>query len=368
MSGYIWYSAGSDVSGPKLAAALSFNHGKKTPNLAGLDVLVGWGCKPETRQTYDPAKIKSAVQAGSLRILNYPEEVTEARNKINTLVRLRGAGLAVPGLADTRYYSTDNVFSTLEVAVDKGTLQLPCVGFNEFHKGRPVFCWTKEDLKQAVENHKSTTAEHQIHYFRSLFHGTEYRVHVFRDEALCAEVKVLAKDPIGATTKSIFERLKRRGPKEVKTTEGELRSIVEELATDLLRGPSHLQRSVQHGWEMTDIPLEQVPAAVISSAITALDVVGLDMGAVSVILEGDQGIVTNVTTSPALDDAKLTLYAEAVKEFVGNKNKAEKKEDSPKKVKKEGHASQEILARITQKLRTVEISQTKAEELLAALE
>lgn len=374
MSGYIWYSSGSDVSGPKIAGALGFSHGKKTPKLAGLGVLVGWGCKPETRQMYDPKKIRAAVENGSLRILNYPQQVTAARNKLGLLNRIREGGLAVPGMIDIKGVTPNEAPAVLRSAVDEGTLHLPCVGFNEFHKGKPVFCWTKEDLDQVAKINKSRKkGAIKLHYFRSLFHGTEYRIHVFRDEALCAEIKVLAQDPVEATAKSLFGRLKKKVEGEVKATEGELRMVVDELASDLLRGPSHLQRSVQHGWEMTDVALEEVPADVISSAISALDAVGLDMGAVGVIFEEDQAIVTNVIAAPGLDDAKLKLYTDAIQEFVGDDGASAKKgEAAPKKAvsasKGEDQASQEIIARLTRKVRTGRISQKKAEELLAALE
>lgn len=371
MSGYIWYSTGSDVTGPKMAEALGFQHGKKTPKFDSLGVVVGWGCKAETRQQYDPKKLKAIVQKGQLRTLNHPDAITAARNKLRLLEILREGGAAVPGFLSVKDMSPGAAVVALRQAVDDGVLQLPCVGFNEFNKGKPVFCWTKEDLEQVESINRSRKKDAvKLHYFRTLFHGTEYRIHVFRDEALCAETKILAKDPVEATAKSLFGRLKKRVGEDVKATEQEMRFAVEELATDLLRGPSHLQRSVQFGWELTPTDVAQIPAAVVATAINALDIAGLDMGAVSVVLEDEQAIVTNIISAPGLSDEQMALYVEAIKEFAGAQaGAAEKKEKKAKPAAGTGEvASQEIIARITRKVRTGKISQKKAEELLAALE
>ncbi len=370
MGGYIWYSTGSDVSGPKLAKALSFTHGKKTPKLGEVDVLIGWGCKAETREKYDPEKIKSSVATGELRVINYPSAVSDARNKLRLLSKLREAGLVVPGMVDIKGVTANEGVTALLNAVDAGALALPCVGFNETHKGKPVFCWTKEDLEQVLSINKSRKRDAiKIHYFRSLLQGTEYRVHVFRDEALCAETKVLSKDPVEATAKSLFSRLVKRAKKAEKNlnaTEQELRWVVDELVSDLMRGPSHLQKSVQYGWELKPCDVGTVPASIISAAINALDAAGLDMGAVSVVHEENSAIVTNIISAPSLDDAQLEFYMEAIKDFAGSKSAKKKEKEAEKEAANK--ASKEIIAKLTRKVRLGKLSQEKAEELLKALE
>lgn len=370
MGGYIWYSTGSDVSGPNLAEALNFSHGKKTPKLKEIDVLIGWGCKGESRERYDPEAIKAAVTDGHLRVLNYPTAISNARNKLGLLNKLRAfGGLSVPGMVDIKGLTSNEGVIALLDAIDAGTLTLPCVGFNEMHKGKPVFCWTKEDLEQVLSINKSRKKDAvKIHYFRSLLQGTEYRVHVFRDEALCAETKILSKDPVDATAKSLFSRLTKRAKKDEKklsATEQELRWVVDELASDLMRGPSHLQKSVQYGWELSPVDLGAVPAPVISAAINALDAAELDMGAVSVVFEENTAVVTNIISAPGLDDAQLAFYTEAVKEFAGSENSEKKEKGAPETA---NDASSEIIAKLTRKVRLGKISQKKAEELLKSLE
>lgn len=370
MSGYIWYSTGSDVSGPKLAEALGFSHGKKTPKLDEIEVLVGWGCKGETREKYDPELIKSAVAAGTLRVINYPAAISASRNKLGLLTQLQASGIRVPGFVSIKEYTSKKSLGTyLGKMIDDGTMVLPCMGLNEYHKGKPIFCWTREDLEQVVEaNNDRKKDAIKVHYFRSLLQGTEYRVHVFRDEALCAEIKKLSKDPVEATAKSIFVRLTKRAQKNKKTlnaTEEELSWVVNEMISDLMDGPSHLQKSVQYGWEMEPCDMGTIPPAVISTAINALDAAGLDMGAVSVVCEENSAVVTNVISAPGLDEAQLQFYTEAIKDF-SKVEAPEKKEKTA--VAATNEASAEILAKLTRKVRLGRISQSKAEELLKALE
>lgn len=368
MSGYIWYSTGSDVSGPKLAEALEFQHGKKTPALQDLDVLVGWGCKAESRQKYDPEAIKSAVAAGALRVINHPAAIGAARNKMGLFTQLAANGIAVPGFVSIKDHNPAAGVEYLIQMIDNGTMTLPCVGFNEYNKGKPVFCWTKEDLEQVITINKSRKKDAiRIDYFRSLPQGTEYRIHVFRDEALCAEVKKLSKDPVEATSKTLFARLTKqaqRSKKKLSATEEEMNWVVKELVTDLIGGPSHLQKSVQYGWELEPCDMGTIPPVVISTAINALDAAGLDMGAVSIMYEEKSAAVTNVISAPGLDDAQLEFYTEAIKDF----SESEAPEKKKKAAVATDEASAEILAKLTRKVRLGKMSQSKAEELLKALE
>jgi hypothetical protein len=376
MGGYVWYSGGSDVSGQKLAEAISFGHGKKTPKMEGLGVLVGWGCKAETRERYDPEKIAAAVAAGDLRILNYPQAISEARNKLELLIRLKEAGGTVPGFVDLRSTQPAAIPGVLGEAIDQGELTLPCVGFSATHRGRPVFCWTREDLQKATEVNRSRKKDAiKIEYFRSLLQGPEYRIHVFRDEALGAEIKELAKDPVKATADSLYSRLKRRagsGEKagELSATSEELQWVVAELSQDLLQGPSHLQKSTLHGWTMKETDMESVPVDVLGAAIFAVEAAGLDMGAVSVIFEEGSAVITNVISAPGLSETQLPLYVEAIQDFAGAEAVPEKakKAESPATASEGTDASNEIRARLTRKIRMGKITEKQAKAALAALE
>jgi len=133
-----------------------------------------------------------------------------------------------------------------------------------------------------------------------------------------------------------------------------------------MRGPSHLQKSVQHGWELVPTDLDSVPASIIGAAMSALDAAGLDMGAVSVVQEDQSAVVTNIISAPGLDDAQALFYVEAIKDF--SKSDSVEKKEKVAGVADVDDASTEIIARLPRKVRLGKLSQKKAEEMLKALE
>lgn len=377
-SGYVWYSSGSDVTGPKLAEALGFKHGKGTPDFDALDVLVNWGCRAEKRKKYDADVLRDKIASGDLRVLNHPQRIAEARNKMALLYTLRSQGVQVPGFLQVEGQHPSVAISELKKAVDEGRLLLPCVGMNRFNRGRPIFCWTKEDLEKAVVQLAGGIGEGEskVDYFRSLLQGTEYRIQIFREEAISGEVKKLSKDPVASSAAQLLEELKKKNLQETHTTEEEMRIIVSILAEDLLSGPSHMLKSVQHGWEWSPQPVTELPAQAISAAILAVTAAGLDMGAVNVIVEEGQALVTNVIAAPALREHALAAYTEAIKDFsqggAPKKKKEAVKEQGAEVIegapKVEAEVPPEIVARITRKIRLGKLTKEKAEEILKALE
>lgn len=377
MSGYIWYSSGSDVTGTALANKLGFQHGKKTPQLDKLRYLIGWGCSAELRKLYDPAALRHAIEKGSLRVLNHPKNVGRIKNKLSMFHDLKEKNIPVPGFISLEKIPVAEVPLFFEAELAAGRIQTPCVGFSATNKGKPVFFWTAEDLRATYEDQNfSKKHVNGIAYLRSLFNGKEYRIHVFRNEALCAQVKVLNKDPFQATADSLFSKIKKTLKGQINIEKPEVKMIVENLASDLVQGPSHLQRSLEYGWAMEDVSLQDVPNEIVSRAINALDAVDLDLGAVNIIEEGNSAVVTNIISAPSLDDNKISLYQGAIKEFLdGDKieNKdlgAEKNTEATSNEKDtfaESRPSKELLAKITNKIILGEISQEKAEKVLEIL-
>ena len=209
MKGYVWYSSGSDSTGQKIAEALGFQHGKKTPKLDGLDILVGWGCIAESRELYDPGAIKAAVSSGALRVINHPGEITAARNKLELINRLREAGIGTPGHSDIRKVSASTLPEVLSANVDAGVIQFPCAGFNATHRGKPIICWTKEDFGQLAKTNKGKNAV-KLDYFRSLLQGSEYRIHVFRDFSFLSDTRILLfRGPSGCGKTTLLKILSR---------------------------------------------------------------------------------------------------------------------------------------------------------------
>lgn len=373
MNGHVWYSFNSDVTGQALAEALGFPHSKRKPEFDGIDVLVCWGTKPGEK--YKPGPLATRIAKGDIRVVNHPDAIANNRNKLQTLETLRAGGVPTGQVVSIKGLTPSNALQRVTEAIQNGELIFPIIGLNEYGKGKPAFCQTAEDLRQitAINSSRKKDAV-KLHYFRSFFPGTEYRVHVFRDEALCAEQKQLSKDPVKATSAALFKRTQRRAQKEgwnFTATEGDVEQLTRELAVDLLGGPSHLQRSTAHGWELTSVDLKTVPKEVVAAAITAVEVAGLDMGAVNVIFYEDQPLVTSITTAPGLSEEQTKSYVAALKDFSKASNSSKKKEEKPAAaaaaVADEEKASPEILARITRRIRHGKISAKKAEEVLKNL-
>ena len=95
----------------------------------------------------------------------------------------------------------------------------------------------------------------------------------------------------------------------------------------MLNAASHLQRSVKRGWTYNDVGVDQVPASAISLAMSSMEAARLDLGAVSVVVDGKIARVTNIQTGPALSNDQLELYVAAIQDFAGKdaKDKASKK-------------------------------------------
>ncbi|MCI0565268.1 MAG: hypothetical protein MN733_42930, partial [Nitrososphaera sp.] len=106
-----------------------------------------------------------------------------------------------------------------------------------------------------------------------------------------------------------------------------------------------------------------VPEHAVMEAITALDAAGLDLGAVSLTIDGKVARVTNITSAPGLADEHLSIYAAALREFCTAKTPKGKREAA---AKNEESVPPELLARLSRKVRG--LSKAQIEEMLKTLE
>lgn len=368
-NGCLWYSFGSDKTGPALAKALGFQASKKTPDFSKLDVVVGWGCKPGTK--YNAEALNQRIQEGRIRVLNHPDAVEANRDKARTLAKLQEAGIAVPGfvLLDT---SASSSVKRVSQALEDGTLAFPLVVLNQFNRGEPRFCFDHEEVSQVLHFRKDhRKREERFHYVRSYDHGTEYRIHLFRDLALWAQAKRPRENPLDATSKRLLEILKKKRERLVANGKaapnlpqaGTLKWIIDAVAGEVISSSSQLKKSVALGWEYRDIPLEEVPASVVSLALDALDVAELDLGAVSLSFNSDSvARVLSITTAPALAAEQMQGFVEEIGAFAKAKTSEKKKRER----KESDKAPPELVARIYQKARVA--SAGKAREALKSLE
>jgi hypothetical protein len=368
MSGFVWYSFSSDVTGNKLAEALGYTSGKKAGDLKALRILLCWGCKPSDK--FDPKKLAALVAERKLRVINPPASIEANRDKVAFLKEMEAAKLPVPGYVASKVGGTEALIDRVHDSLKKGTIMFPLIGHSTLHKGDPFFCHTEEDVRAAV--HVMGGDMRQAHYFRSFCPGTEYRVHVFRDEALAAQCKILDRDPVKACSEDLMAKLKKKAAKEeqpIEIADGHLEWVVKQMAGELLNAASHLQRSVKRGWVYADSPLDQVPDIAISLAISAMEAARLDLGAVSIVVDGKTARVTNIQTAPSLTDDQLGLYVAAVRDFAGTDIEAapsRKAKSGKTAAREEESAGVELINRLMRKL-SDGISKKAAEEALKTL-
>lgn len=359
MEGYVWYSYGSDQTGPKLADQLGFKCGKKLSSINNLDILIGWGCKPNMKYNVD--LLSERVARRQLRVLNYPNKIADNRDKLASLIKLKGANISIPGfIAGNNYTLLKNTLEALEA----GEIDFPIIGLNRFHKGYPTFCYTIDDLVQTCKTKQKE--QESLDYFRSFCPGTEFRINVFRDTVLAASKKVLSENPLQKFGQHLLNKVKKRAKKaEVKlcATEQEIGWIANELAYDIFNSPTQMQRSITHGWSLQDCPLIDVPNQVLSEAIGAIDASELDMGAVSLIWDNKIVRVTSIISAPNLNDEQMGLYVSEIKEFIN----VEKPKKNRVQVKtEESTAPVELIARVKRKIPGLSLKTIR--EILKTLE
>ena len=366
MSGFVWYSYGSDKTGPILAHALGFEAGKKTPEFRRYDVVVGWGCKPGTK--YDSEVLAQLIAQNQVRLLNHPETVALNRNKLGTLKILRDLGLSVPGFLE--FNPKQPVVaggSLIPNALKQGEISLPLVILTQYSKGEPAFCYTIEDVKAALKG--NSKKKDPYCYARSFDQGDEYRIHVFRDTALCAQKKDQGEDPFEATKKTLIDKskrwIKKKGVTGFNLHHDTALLVAEIAAKELVSSASQLKKSVKMGWRWLDWGMELIPAEVAALAIDAVDAAKLDMGAVSISHTDGVARVLSITTAPGLSEEQMGLYVAEILGFVNDDGKT-KDLATKKAAKRRRLASPELVARLYRKVKG--LSGDKAEEVLRSLE
>ncbi len=281
------------------------------------------------------------------------------------------AKIPTPGYVASKVGGTEALLERVREGIQSGAIMFPLVGHTTTHKGDPLFCHTEEDVLVAIQ--LMLKRPRLAHYFRSFCPGTEYRIHVFRDEALAAQCKVLDKDPLEACAGDLVDKLRKKAAKEdsgaPEVSGAVLEWVAQQMAGDLLNGSAHLQRSVKRGWTYVDSPLEQVPDDAISMAMAAMEAARLDLGAVSLIVDGKACRVTNIQTAPALSDDQLGMYVSAIRGFAGADVKAapSKKAKGEKTApREEERAGVELISRLMRAI-SDGVSKTSAEEALKQL-
>lgn len=198
----------------------------------------------------------------NVRVLNKPEAVNVASNKLTALTRMKEAGVNVPE------FTTDINVAKEWIAKNRIVL---CRKLLRANSGRGiVIAKAMEELVPAPLYVKYIRKEH------------EYRVHVFNGKVIDA-----------------VEKKRKRGFQENNVYNKYIRSY-------------------EQGWIFARDGLV-LSDSVKAEAIKACTTLGLDFGAVDVVLDKDnKPVILEVNTAPGLQGTTLENYKKAVKEWMSN--------------------------------------------------
>lgn len=225
--------------------------------------VVNWGCS----QT--PVWSQRAQMRG-VRILNKPQAVKLAANKLITLTELRRAGVAVPDFT-TDLYTAQAWLDQGEIVFERHTLT--------GNSGEGIQIVSQEYDPEDPDTIRDYLSSAPL-YTKYVPKTTEFRVHVFRGEVI-----------------DYIEKKK--------------------MASD--RRPENFNRyisSVTLGWVFARSNIADL-LPVKAAAIRAVSALGLDFGAVDIAYANGLPFVLEVNTAPGLQGTTLVKYLNAFKRYMG---------------------------------------------------
>ncbi|HEY6950635.1 MAG TPA: hypothetical protein VI146_08510, partial [Nitrososphaeraceae archaeon] len=199
-------------------------------------------------------------------VLNKKEAIILAANKLDSMLKLQADNILVPKSLLLSQLSE----LTIKEVINKG-LRYPVLARTPHHsKGRDILlCLQNKDLVRAVRWGKTFLVEY-------ISTDREYRVHVFKDEIIRVSQKILMS------------------------------------RDDYLP----YMRNVDHNHSFGN-PKKQLTAEQKAIAIKAVKSLGLDFGAVDLIVGDDGGTyVLEINTGPSLIEIGVDIYKKKVQEII----------------------------------------------------
>lgn len=229
------------------------------------DVLMRWGT------TKDPELDRSFISAGAV-VLNKASGIENNTNKLNSLVLFKKNGVNVP-----RFYKNKNDIE-----------RFPVLGRKFNHKGGKDIIIINGSLNRAANDYSKIPDRH--FYTEFIPSKAEYRVHIF-----CGKVI--------RVTKKVFRGHDR---------------------FDQQISDKCIIRNDTFGWghhAVTEQEMQEISSEAINNCIIAVKAVGLDFGAVDLLIGNDnKPYVLEVNSCPRLNSIGIDVYLKAIKDVLARTN------------------------------------------------
>jgi len=306
MSKYLWYSGATDITGIALAEALHIESGKVKPR--GKDIIIGWGTKMLDRERDEN------VDLGNAKVINHPNAICKNRNKLNALEMLKADRHTANNIA--AFYTPNNVIR----GIDRGDISFPLIARKKRHQGG------KGLLVCLVKSHVVKAIEYGADYFQAYIDiKTEYRLHVFDGKIIYAVEKVENPTESGWINQRKEKVLEHANKNEVNLDNATVDYVLGQLVKEAVL-PDQIVRSNKRGWKFSGINTNTIPDSLKNAAIKAVEIMGLDFGAVDCALDmSDHPFIIEINSGPGLQRTSLEKYIAAfTKKFAEIERPAER--------------------------------------------
>ena len=296
MNKYLWYCNATDITGIAIAEALGIDKGKDKPP-RNKDLVIGWGAK-----IGNDGGIGNNVVA-----INHPDKIKIARNKLRTLELLQNDRDLAQNVA--KFTPANNINRAMEGRHPE--INLPLIGRKNHHQGGTGLwpCLTKSHVDKAISDGAT--------YFQNFIDiNTEYRLHVFGDSVIYASKK--SENPaiegwINQRKEKIIYSARKN---DVNCDEPTMMFILKKLAKEATL-PDRIIRSNTRGWKFSNVRISSLPTALKNAAIKAVQVVGLDFGAVDCALDTiGHPFIIEINTGPGLHGTSFNKYIDAFRQKI----------------------------------------------------
>ncbi len=286
---YLWYSGATDVTGMALAEALHIIGTKTKPkNLVHGDLVIGWGVKTD-----------EATDMGRSTTWNSPNAIRVNRNKLGALQKMS----AHPNLTNciAKFSTAQSVLSD----IDHGRIKLTLIGRTKSHQGGKGLwvCPTKALVSAAIADGAT--------YFQEFIDvKTEYRLHVAFGAVHIAVKKEENIEP-GSWKAIRKEKIDAyAAKKEMHLDTDTLNAVLDVMFKEAVL-PDRIIKSNGRGWKFVNVTLNNVPAALKNAAVSAVEALGLQFGAVDCAITHNGSVyIIEVNSGPGLQGSALNKYVE----------------------------------------------------------